>query len=247
MSRPPPVKQSCEVCRTDFFAPAHRVTKGIGRFCSRKCSGIAHRKPDGYVPARKVERQCEHCKTTFLAEPCLVAKGGGRYCSKRCSNTVNTAARNRAKAAPMPDRFWNKVDQSGGPDACWPWMGTRKKSEHGHFRIDGHVEQCGRIVLSLTLGLPLRDKWWACHRCDNPPCCNPAHLFVGDSQANTADMVAKKRHAFGEKSGMAKLTDDAVRLIRSMSGSGPKIAERFGVKKAAIYAVRARRTWRHIP
>lgn len=85
--------------------------------------------------------------------------------------------------------FWRSVDQSAGPDACWPWTGYRMASGYGRNR-HGYTH---RYALQLALGRPLADGMEACHRCDNPPCCNPAHLFEGSRLANEQDKTAKGR------------------------------------------------------
>lgn len=96
------------------------------------------------------------------------------------------------------ERFWAKVDTSGGPDACWPWLGSFRHHGYGQFSVNGKLVTVPRWILGKARGKPLR---WdselrelACHRCDNPPCCNPAHLYVGTHKANTGDMIARGRH-----------------------------------------------------
>lgn len=98
-------------------------------------------------------------------------------------------------------RFWKWVDKSGGPDACWPWTGSKVKG-YGQFqRADQSKAKCTRFAWELTNG-PIvghvkgdeENEICVCHRCDNPPCCNPAHMFLGKDADNHADMVAKGRH-----------------------------------------------------
>lgn len=99
------------------------------------------------------------------------------------------------------ERFWSKVDCSGGPNACWPWMATCKG--YGQFRADGKMHQAHRWILSIAVGRLLhwddeiREE--ACHRCNNMPCCNPAHLYVGDRSSNMRDCVAGGKHASASK------------------------------------------------
>jgi FixJ family two-component response regulator len=87
------------------------------------------------------------------------------------------------------------------------------------------------------------------HRCDNPPCVNPAHLFLGLDKENKADMVAKKRSAWGEASGSAVLSEADVREIRSLIARGVYhrvIAERFGVSKTTVSDIHRKRSWYHL-
>lgn len=92
-------------------------------------------------------------------------------------------------------RFWAKVAVAG-PDECWEW--TASKTQHGYGQImvtasPRKITRAHRAAWVLTCG-PVPDGMVVCHRCDNPGCCNPAHLFVGTQLDNIADMVAKGRN-----------------------------------------------------
>jgi len=101
-------------------------------------------------------------------------------------------------------RFWSKVDRSGGPEACHPWIGARNPKGYGQFRHDGQMRQAHRWILGQARGVPLRwdaeKREEACHRCDNPPCCNLAHLYVGDRTSNMGDSVRRGRNPQANKS-----------------------------------------------
>ena len=98
------------------------------------------------------------------------------------------------------ERFWAKVDRSDGPDACWPWTGHRARRGYGQFKMFGRSVPAHRVAWELTNGpIPPGDHFGtmcACHRCDNPPCCNPTHLFLGSMADNVADRDAKGRGVF---------------------------------------------------
>lgn len=86
------------------------------------------------------------------------------------------------------ERFWARVDRSAGPDACWPWTGP--KNAQGYGIVSGGT--ASRMALELTLGRRLAVRYeLACHHCDNPPCCNPAHLFAGSHRDNAQDALRK--------------------------------------------------------
>lgn len=84
------------------------------------------------------------------------------------------------------DRFWQKVDQSAGPDACWPWTGYCKPSGHGLTQMDGSPIHASRKAWILTHG---RIGRGLCvnHKCDNAVCCNPAHMYLGTRSDNMID------------------------------------------------------------
>ena len=111
------------------------------------------------------------------------------------------------------DRLWSKVDRRG-PDECWEWRGCRNERGYGRFYADGRRNSVHRVVASAALGRPLQDGECACHRCDNPPCVNPAHLFVGTHQDNVHDMMRKGRNATGAKTRIGRIRDAVARRQR---------------------------------
>ena len=143
-------------------------------------------------------------------------------------------------------RFWARMDKSGGPDACWPWLGHRSPRGYGQSSdLDRKTVRAHRMAWELTFG-PFDRSLFVCHRCDNPPCCNPTNLFLGTTNDNMADMVAKGRAAVGERQGSAVLNEDLVREIRASRESRPAIAKRLGIGTATVDRVRRRLRWRHV-
>lgn len=148
-----------------------------------------------------------------------------------------------------PTRFWAKVDRSG---ECREWRGTRDRHGYGIIKIrsgnDAKTKRAHRVAWELINGA-IPDGMYVLHRCDNPPCCNPTHLFLGTHADNMDDMKAKGRQASGEHHGRAKLTDGEVANIRGLIGVGVPvraIARAKRLSRRAIRAIASRETWRHV-
>ena len=123
--------------------------------------------------------------------------------------------------ASLYERFWSKV-VVGGSDECWFWQaGVRRKDEgYGAFWLDGRHQPAHRVAWMLTHGSAPQKGIVVCHRCDQPRCCNPVHLFLGTPKQNNDDKVKKRRHVFGERVNTAKLTEDQVVEIRAAKPKG---------------------------
>lgn len=157
-----------------------------------------------------------------------------------------------AKQPPLDERFWSKVDRKGD-DECWPWTASVRRADEGYgaFWMNGRHHPSNRVAWEMTFG-KVPSGHVVCHRCDNPPCCNPRHLFVGTSQENNADKVSKKRHAIGSRNGFSILTEKTASEIKKLkpigrapSGYKQEISRRFGVSPATISDV-WRRRWTHV-
>jgi len=150
-------------------------------------------------------------------------------------------------------RFWSKVDRRG-PEECWEWRGNRHalRGGYGRFGIGKTVVFAHRLAYRLGHD---SDPGEMCvlHRCDNPGCVNPGHLFLGTRTDNHLDKMAKGRQRSGdtrgEKSGTAKLTGDAVAEIRALfmarSMSARAIGRRFGVSDTHVAKIARGEVWAH--
>lgn len=138
-----------------------------------------------------------------------------------------------------------KIDSNG----CWNW--TKKLDGHGYGCAKYERKCIGTHRLSYKLFIgEIPAGMLVCHHCDNPPCCNPEHLFLGTNQDNSNDKVRKGRHTYGEDCRSTKLTKEQVMEIRGLALSGAisqgELGERFGVCQTTIYAVVSGRTWKHL-
>lgn len=162
----------------------------------------------------------------------------------------------------LPLRFWPRVAKASS-DACWHWQGTVDKRGYGavaakHFvgRLGWKLHRAHRVAYALTFG-GVPEDLAVLHRCDNPPCCNPAHLFLGTIADNNRDMREKGRGYHlgpkkqnGEQNDSAKLTENDVRAMRAMYAAGgvtyQDVADRFHVANAQAWRVVNRQRWAHI-
>lgn len=95
-------------------------------------------------------------------------------------------------------KFWPKVDRPSA-NSCWVWTGTRTRG-YGQLYIGGGVRMSAhRLAWILTGRGPIRSGLHVLHRCDNPPCCNPRHLFLGTARDNIADCISKGRSWWANK------------------------------------------------
>ena len=145
------------------------------------------------------------------------------------------------------ERFWSKVDKTGD---CWVWTASTTYWGYGRFflKFNGQkkVYHAHRVSYYLSKGNIPKGKM-ICHVCDNPPCVNPDHLFLGDELSNIQDSSRKGRMHPGEKNGASKLTRKQVDEIRKIYKKGEvgylKLAKRFGVASSTIRKIIVRKMW----
>jgi len=146
---------------------------------------------------------------------------------------------------PVADRFWVKVDKSGG---CWEWTAGKNAGGYGQIGFDGKMRAAHRISWIMENGI-IPKGMLICHVCDNRACVNPAHLFLGTHKDNTQDAVKKGRMANGESSGLSRLTEKQVLSIRREYAEGKtqlELARKYNVSRITIHKIVTRKTWKHI-
>lgn len=143
----------------------------------------------------------------------------------------------------LAPRFWAYV-QRGETNECWEWTGSRDTAGYGRIRVGVTAYRAHRVALALS-GREVPPHLFACHHCDNPPCCNPAHLFLGTVGENTRDMVRKGRKPshVGVRNPRAKLTPEQVREIRNSPLGHKRLANQLGLGRTTIRDARSGRNW----
>ena len=168
-------------------------------------------------------------------------------------------------------RFWTKVDQSGGPDACWPWTGGRKETGYGNFFVKRDTPgKNGRMLFvnahkfayliskgDVPTGMVVR------HTCDYPPCCNPVHLIPGTMKMNIADGIERGRinpsangkrgaalggQTSGQKAALFRDEDvTAIIYARAYGETLQSIANRYQTSENNVFNALTGRTYHWIP
>lgn len=131
-------------------------------------------------------------KRTCSVDGCERVHNARGWCAKHYMRWYNQLAEPPARPTAY-DRFLAGVDTSGGPDACHPWTGNRSPRGYGLFWTEGRTWRVHRWLLGHLRGEHLARDEFACHACDNPPCCNERHLYIGTPAQNSADMVRRGR------------------------------------------------------
>lgn len=199
--------------------------------------------PRGRVKFPRIPRVCESCGTTFYVLESRLAHATCRFCSAKCQTD--------GYAVPLEARFNSKLGQIQ-TNGCIPWMGSKNRSGYGEINL-GKGRKGSKFAHRLAYELrhgPIDPGLFVCHKCDNPECVNPDHLFLGTSRDNTMDMMAKGRGQHGNTHCCAKLVESQVLEIRSRyiprKVTYKALAAEYGVSATVIQYIIERRTWKHI-
>jgi len=205
----------------------HAVPVGRGAYGKSLCGVVPGANSKGWDPARSGAR------VTCLA------------CSK-------VAARPAAKARAQAERFWSKcaIEPDGG---CWLWTRCTFSNGYGKYTFGGRTHYAHRLAYEMHHGVS-PGQAFVCHRCDNPPCINPEHLWLGTARDNALDMHAKGRNRTTPRQGEAhhanKLEERDVIIMRLLAEwlGVPlcRIASMHGVSYMQAKRVVAREAWSHV-
>lgn len=180
----------------------------------------------------RINRKCAFCKKEFYSKHKHVT-----HCSIACYHAKNN---NRT----LEERLFSLIEKT---DYCWLWKGNITPAGYGRIYFQGKFHQVHRLMYELANKRAIPIGYVVRHFiCDNPPCCNPAHLRIGTQADNSQDAVKKQRHAHGETS-YAKLTEQDVLKIRQDNRKATEIAKDYGVARKTISHIKNRTTWKHLP
>lgn len=163
------------------------------------------------------------------------------------SEHISRHARRQPKA--IETRLLDRTIRT--PSGCWEWQGAKTLAGYGKMYANQKCDDTHRISYRLFCG-PIPDGVYVCHRCDNPPCVNPNHLFLGTPTENQADMRMKRRarNPKGSEAWKAKICEaDVVRIRQQFADGRPRkqIAREFGLSETTISHIARGKIWKHVP
>ena len=214
----------CRTCQQPFRVQVSRLHRNP-QYCSQECART--QKPS-------ITLLCRRCQTPFVVF--YYRREKAKYCSMECSQR---------------GMIWNKIDTSGGPDACWEFLGHKSSKGYGTKTRLGKTSTVHRFIYSETYG-EIPEGKQINHRCNNRACVNPTHLYAGTTHDNTMDAIRSGRYRTvfvpGAQHAMAKLTEVAVREIRAQQGknSTQALAQQYGVSPKTIRDIWQGKSWRHL-
>ena len=144
-------------------------------------------------------------------------------------------------------RFWNRVNVPSNKKLCWNWKASTRGIGYGQVSFKNKKLYTHRVVWELSYGA-IPDGLFVLHKCDNPLCVNPNHLFLGTNQDNMTDKVKKGRQSHGESSKLSKLSsvqiDDIRKRYRRGKISQQSLADEMGVSQSLISLILNRKLWK---
>ena len=144
------------------------------------------------------------------------------------------------------EKFYSKAKKV--PSGCWEWQEGKSRRGYGVVHVPGvGTRRAHRYSFEISRG-PIPDGLFVLHHCDNPPCINPDHLFLGTHADNATDKTLKGRQPQGESHGRARLTENDVRAIRAKYGkaTGKELAAEYGMSLRQIMNIVSRKQWKNV-
>jgi hypothetical protein len=186
-------------------------------------------------------RVCETCQRSFAhGRPA----NKGRFCSHLCWRTYRL---NELRAT-SSERFWAKVSVGSDSD-CWIWKYGRNNTGYGELSFNGKRQLAHRVAYSLHHDISL-PTLYVLHACDNPPCCNPSHLFLGTQKDNMRDCKSKSRARNkprrGEQHHKAKITAEDAKTIRVSDEPTALLSARYGLGYSSIQRIKSGSSWKSL-
>lgn len=202
------------------------LNRSGGKYCSRGC----------WIKSRRCyheDQRCVVCNSLIVLKKYKKRK----YCSSECFHK-----RPRVITSDPIKIFWKNIVKSGG---CWEYQKCISTGGYGRLCIKRKFISAHRFSYELHHG-SIPEGMFVCHTCDNPPCVNPSHLWLGTNEDNQKDMIDKNRNKKGSEHWKSKLTKEQVLNIKKelIEGkTGYQLAKKYGVHHQTIYSIKSKQNW----
>lgn len=203
-----------------------------------------------YARRRRAGIDQPECAVEGCARPAVTRGWCDRHYQRHLAHGSPTSGQPDRVIGDDRLRYERNIDRSGGPGACHEWKGHRTEDGYGRLWVGDGLILAHRFGYELHIG-PIPDGLLVCHTCDNPPCQNRRHWFLGSDQDNTDDKMRKGRRprTTGERNPRARLTPADVIAIRRRYDNretAALIAADFGITSTHVHMVGKRRAWQHL-
>lgn len=193
---------------------------------------------------KNAEGICINCGIKFKTFKFRI-KDGQKYCSSSCCNA------HRSKTADLSrlELFFKNISNEFHPNGCWIYKNTSQDG-YGRLAIHAKTMKAHRYSYQINIGV-IPEDLFVCHRCDNPPCVNPDHLFVGEPKENSLDMVKKNRQHRSKGSAVngAKLNEQQVLEIKQKLKNGEgvtQLSRDYNISHNIISRIKSGFIWVHV-
>jgi hypothetical protein len=237
----------CTFCKNKFscqWAPSWN--RPSPKYCARKCMREAYK--------LTVNRICHTCNKEFITRPCEKRKYCGVKCIKRSTNHFDGKRRKSfwdnatedQKLIRYKEIFEKKVVRKEG---CWGWKSPAGSAGYGHLGFKKYLTTAHRLSWIIHNG-SIPEDLWVLHKCHNPICSNPDHLYLGTPKDNTRDMILAGRAVYNQQSSKnAKLTLEQAKEIKHLLAttdlSQYEIAKKFNVGRGTVQDIKRNKMWRN--
>lgn len=199
--------------------------------------------PTGIVPPKEIDKPTRKLCSFSDCESESRARG---FCSLHYQRYMLGLPMDKPRrSGDLRARFWERVKKT---ETCWLWTGMKNEKGYGEIRIKYRTVFAHRLSFALHFG-ETPEGLCVLHRCDQPSCVRPDHLFLGTRKQNRADCLSKNRHSKGENSGVSKLTSQQILEIRALRLKNVRIVEiakKFGIGNSQVSRIAKRTTWTHL-
>ena len=230
---------NCLKCFKEFL---YYPCSSAGKYCSKICDGSHN---------QQITRNCLLCNNEYKRKP---SKKDAKYCSKICTlkahdNKSDIILTDKQILDSLKRRYEKFVIKN--QNSCWDWSGTKKKRGYGELGYSRNKNIKAHRASWLLHRGEIPNGLWVLHNCDNPPCTNPDHLYLGNVIDNARDMITRKRQyrACNDNHPRALLTNDQVLKIKELLAASmltKDIAQIFNVRPHVISGIKNNKSYKTI-